>query len=277
MIFGRVLIVVGQVLQDPWLSITREGQFPTWLVDASNAGVPVRHSFGTPPGSFLRRIDRGHEWLRWHGRGRTLVPVLDEFLGRPFLTRFPSAEVVDFLEPGHVGWRQTLPDMYLAQRWKVLGSLRMAIHEEFDFVYFTTASSYVRVSRLLEVCSELPTELLYAGTRMQDAISGEEFASGASRIMSRDMVMEVLERSREYRNDVMEDVGLGRLIRTMGVQVTPLPSVNIDSIEALVQLTDEELLANFHFRMRSGSHTNRGDAELMHKLHQRLRSIESAA
>lgn len=273
--YPRILVIVGQVLNDPWLSITREGQFPTWLADASNAGVPVRHSFGTPPGRFLQPIDRGHEWLRWHGRGRTLVPMLDEFFGRPFRTQIPSAEVVEFLKPGHVGWRQKLPDLYLAQRWKVLGSLRMAIREEFDFVYFTTASSYIRVSRLLEVCSDLPTERLYAGTQMHDAISGEEFASGASRIMSRDVVMEVVEQFRDYRNDVMEDVGLGRLINSMGVQVTPLPSINIDSIETLVQLTDKELLANFHFRMRSGSHTNRADAHLMNQLHRRFQSLES--
>ena len=274
--YPRVLVVVGQVLSDPWLSITREGQFPTWLADASRLGVPVRHSFGTPPGKLLRRIDRGHEWLRWHGRGRTLVPVLDELFGRPFRQQVPSAKVVEFLEPGHVGWRQGLPDLYLAQRWKVLGSLCMAIREEFDFVYFTTASSYVRVGTLLEVCSTLPTERLYAGTPMHDSISGEEFASGASRILSRDVVMEVLKRFRNYRNDVMEDVGLGRLIRTMGVKVTPLSSVNIDSMDALVKLTDKELLANFHFRMKSGDRTNRKDASLMNQLHQRLQSIESA-
>ena len=203
------------------------------------------------------------------------MPVLDEFFGRPFRGRVPSAEVVEFVEPGHVGWRQELPDLYLAQRWKVLGSLRMACREDFDFVYFTTASSYVRVSRLLEVCSELPTERLYAGTAMLDAISGVEFASGASRIMSRDVAMEVLERFRDYHNDVMEDVGLGRLINSMGVQATPLPSVNIDSIESLVQATDEELLTNFHFRMRSGSHTNRADAYLMNQLHRRFQALES--
>lgn len=270
----RVLVIVGQVLIDPWLSITREGQFPTWLRDASRIGVPVRHSFGIPPGGLLRRLDRGHEWLRWHGRGRSLVPVLDELMGRPFRAIIPSSEVVEFLDAGHVGWRQRLPDLYLAQRWKVLGSLRMAVLEYFDFVYFTTASSYVRVGHLLEVCSGLPRERLYAGTPMRDAISNEDFASGASRIMSRDVVVEVLNRFRDYRNDVMEDVGLGRLISTIGVPLIPLPSVNIDSLDALVRLTNEDLRANFHFRMRSGSHQNREDAFLMKRLHQRLESIE---
>ena len=43
------------------------------------------------------------------------------------------------------------------------------------------------------------------------------------------------------------------------------------------QVSDEELRANFHFRLKSGSGTERQDVALMHRLHGRVRSLEHGA
>lgn len=271
-----VLVVIGQVLVEPWLGITRDGQFPTWLEDARSVGVPVRHSHGRRSNAVVRSLDRGHEWLRWHGRGRSLVPRIDSWFGTPWLDRVPKVEIGEFLAPDAVAWQQSLVDVYALQRWKIMGSLTQALTEEFSHVYFTTASSYVRVNELLSVVADLPSAGVYAGTPFTDAISGARFASGANRIFSRDVVEAVVREQKRYRNDVMEDAGLGRLILDMGIELTPLPSLNISSIEEVGSLTDEEILSNFHFRTTSHLLAERQDAQVMHALHARVVELESA-
>lgn len=272
----RLLIVVGQVLSEPWLSISREGQFSTWIPEAQECGVRVRHSHGNRSGPVVRVFDRWHEWLRWRGVGRSVVPRLDSWAGNFFLDTIPEVSIGQFLEDGHTAWHQNLTDVYACQRWKVVGSLAQALQEDFTHVYFTTASSYVRVSRLVEVVNSLPATRVYAGTRHVDSISGQTFASGANRILSRDVVELVVDQRRRYRNDVMEDVGLGRLISEVGVDLTELPSVNVSSLHELQRLDDAALLSNFHFRMTSGTRRSRQDAHLMKALHSRLQTISNS-
>ena len=270
----RILIVIGQVLSEPWLGITMSGQFPTWLEDASREDIPVRHSFGRRSGSVVRWMDRGHEWLRWHGPGRTWVPRIDSFLGRPLRAWVPKVVVCDFVSAGHVGWQQGLVDVYAMQRWKVLSSLTQCLNEDFTHVYFTTASSYVSVRELQRVINDLPESGVYAGTPLTDAISGVTFASGANRVLSRDVVSEIVSRKTAYRNDVMEDVGLGELVSKCGFMLCELPSVNISSDSELDSLADENIRSNFHFRMTSGTRDDRHDARLMLRLHRRIRSLD---
>jgi len=181
-----------------------------------------------------------------------------------------KVSVDDFAGQEKVGWRQSLPDLYMFQRWKVLGSLEQSLNEDFDFVYFTTASSYIRPLRLAEFVSSLPKSQVYAGTPLVDHDSGIAFCSGANRLMSRDVAEQVVANRRLYRNDVMEDVGLGRLLTELGVHLTGAPSLNLDSQESLNLVTSEVLAANFHFRLKSGTQRRRNDVELMHALHARL-------
>lgn len=270
------MIVIGQVLVDPWLTITRSGQLGTWLRGELPPGFFVRHSFARRPGPLMRIFDSSHEWLRWHGRGRRLVPRIDAAIGRRWLEHVQRLDSTSFAGRDRDAWSQGMPDIYALQRWKVIGSLTMAMREEFDFVYFTTASSYVRPGRLAEFVADLPYAGAYAGTPLQDAVSGVEFASGASRIMSRDVAAEVLREKRRYRNDVMEDVGLGRLIGELGYPLIPWPSVNVASTEELDALTDTEIVENFHFRMTSGTQKARQDVPLMHALHRRVLSLEGS-
>ena len=271
----EILIVIGQVLVDPWLSIALQGQFPTWLKDAQDQGIPVRHSHGWRSNSVLRSLDRAHEWLRWNGRGRILIPRVDGWLGTPWLDRVPKVKVGFFTYPNTVAWQQRLVDVYALQRWKVMGSLTQALTEDFTHVYFTTASSYVRINKLSAVVASLPTTGVYAGTPFTDAISGTRFASGASRILSRDVVESVVARRRRYRNDVMEDAGLGRLIHEMGIDLAPLSSINVPSVESVGELSDEQILDTFHFRTTSQSPTERRDAQVMEALHERVVKLET--
>lgn len=269
----RLMIVIGDVLHEPWHSISTQGQIPTWLATAERPGVVVRHSHGKKLSGVGRFADRWHERLRWSTHGRPRVPAIDAFFGKPFLKVVPTVRVTTWADSGQVAWAQDLPDMYVAQRWKVLGSLTQALTEDWDFIYFTTASSYVRVDALVEAVSVLPRREVYAGTVMRDWPSGMEFASGASRLFSRDTAELVLRERMNYRNDVMEDAGIGRILAGHGIELLPWYSINIDSLESLRGLSVDELLQSFHYRLTSGSLDDRRDIELMHALHNRLASI----
>ena len=265
-----VLIIVGQVLGEPWLDIATQGQLRTWVPEAEGRGLRVRHSYGIPPGRVLKRVDALHEWARWTHWGRRVVPRVDAAWGSILMNWRQRVAVNEFVGREHVGWRQSLPDLYMFQRWKVLGSLEQSLREEFDFVYLTTASSYVRPREFVEFASSLPRSRTYAGTEMIDHDTGLVFGSGASRFLSRDVVELVLANRDLYRNDVMEDVGLGRVVKKLGVDLIPAPSINIGSIAELDSLHDDALNEHFHFRLKSGSRERRNDVELMHALHQRL-------
>ena len=115
---------------------------------------------------------------------------------------------------------------------------------------------------------------VYAGTPFTDAISGTRFASGANRVFSRDVVEAIVREKKRYRNDVMEDAALGSLIQEMGIDLLPLESVNVPSIEAVEKLSDESILENFHFRTTSQVLAERRDPEVMRALHARVIDLE---
>jgi len=272
------MIVIGDVLHEPWRSISVDGQMRTWLVDAQdNPRIRVRHSHARRLGSIGRWFDRAHEQARWSTHGRRWIPLIDNIVGRPWRGWRPRVTVGTWAGSDQMSWAQSMPDMYALQRWKVVTSLTQALAEPgWDYVYFTTASSYVRVGALLERVDALPPSGVLAGTRMVEGTTLEVFASGANRIFSRDVAELVVRHRRAYSNDVMEDVGVSRLVAAHGVSVVSWPSVNLASRSDLEATPDQVLLHNHHFRLRSEEAGMRTDVALMHVLHDRLRNLETA-
>jgi hypothetical protein len=271
----RVLIVVGAVLNAPWYDMIREGQAQTWIPEADAAGFAVRQSHGKRLSKVGQWLDTQHERLRWTPRTQGVLSSVDNVFGKPFRRAIQRVHKGHFADTGLVSWQQSIPDFYALQRWKVVASCKTALEEEFDLLYFTTASSYINIPRMVELVRSLPTSRLYAGSAMTEGVTGEIFASGASRFLSRDLVKFVVENRDLYANDVMEDVGLGRMARNFGLSLTPLPSMNIASLEELHGVSDHDLQSNFHFRLKSGTADQRNDVAIMKELHLRLQGSTS--
>jgi hypothetical protein len=273
-----VLVVIGDVLHEPWYSISVHGQLRTWLLSIDqDPRIEVRHSHARRLGPIGRAFDRSHEWARWWQHSRRLIPRVDNAVGAPWRGTRARVKVGRWAGGSQVSWAQAMPDLYALQRWKVVNSMTQALTEpEWNFVYFTTASSYVRPGLLLERISTLPDSGAYAGTRMVEGVTGETFASGANRVFSRDVVELIVRERRHYANDVMEDVGLGRLLARHGIPVTAWPSLNLSSQVELNVVSDGELLEHHHFRLRSEVEGRRNDVALMRALHERILSLETA-
>jgi hypothetical protein len=72
----------------------------------------------------------------------------------------------------------------------------------------------------------------------------------------------------------IEDKAMGELFFKLGVQFIELPSLNITDYEGLNSPTlTEELISNFHIRVKSGSFEKREDVQLMHAIEKRLIEI----
>ena len=270
----KLMVVVGAVRHEPWQSMILLGQANTWMPEALDSGIPVRLSHGNGLSRVGRWLDDFHERWRWHARTQRLVPVVDNALGRPFRQKIQQVTTGVFPGTNVVAWQQRIPDYYALQRWKIIGSCVAALKEEFDYLYFTTASSYVRPKALIKVVQGLPTSGVYAGTSMIEGRTGEAFVSGASRILSRDFVEFLVRNRRSYANDVMEDVGMGRMAREFGIGLQSLNSLNIASEAELDALSDEEISRHFHFRLKSVRDGKRDDIHIMRRLHDRVHALE---
>jgi hypothetical protein len=142
---------------------------------------------------------------------------------------------------------------------------------EFDYLFRTTSASYVRAMELSKVCDALPREKYYGGAI---AYEGARFAAGNNILMSRDLVERIAMKKTVANPTIIEDVSLGNYMNSIGVKLSPLPQINIDSIEKMNYISDEELMSNFHFRLKSGTMKKRNDVEIMHVLHERISKID---
>lgn len=263
----KVLCAISHGVYSPWIEILSHGQEKTWLTDPRPDGVSVIHFHGTPLGAVGQSIDKWHEKIRWSTRLKaTSLRILDHFLTFPFrlyIPKYSKSEILITKDPAlHIHF----PDSYLTYRWKELSLFRYFINETSDdFLFMTTTSSYVRLKKLQEFVDLLPRGEIYAGALpYKDA----KFISGSNRILSRQLIIRILEISSKFNPAVIEDVALGTLIGKLGVTPITNPLTNVTDeaeIEAL-QLANK-LQFQYHLRLKSGSLKNRNDINLMLKLH----------
>ena len=134
----------------------------------------------------------------------------------------------------------------------------------------TTNNSYLNFTNLKKLVSELPLTEFYGGAKAYD---GAEFAAGNSRLISRDVAKLIMKNRRNFSLGLIEDSAMGKLVKSLDLDFTPLPTLIIESSERLAQISDLELKNHFHFRVKSGSITSRNDVQIMTSLHKRLVSL----
>jgi hypothetical protein len=120
---------------------------------------------------------------------------------------------------------------------------------------------------LKKLVSELPLTEFYGGAKAYD---GAEFAAGNSRLISRDVAQLIIKNRRDFSPGLIEDSAMGKLVKSLNLDFTPLPTLIIETPERLAQISDQELKQHFHFRVKSGLMTSRNDVQIMTSLHERL-------
>ena len=271
---SKILIVVGHGLYEPWINILHEGQRKTWLRWPLPESVKVIHLHGTPLSPFGWKLDRLHEKIRWTNRWVAMpLAWLDRFLLLPFRWYIPKISRSELLEIEEEVLHTHFPDSYLNFQWKFLALLKYFLEEtDFDFIFATTTSSMIKPFALQRLVSKFnPEENIYAGVKPYE---GANFAGGNNRLLSRRAANMIIENRWRIDPGTIEDKAMGELFSKLGVQFIELPSLNITDYEGLNSPTlTQDLISNFHIRVKSGTFEEREDVLLMHAIEQRLSEI----
>lgn len=270
---GALVVAIGHADVMPWSEIARRGQAKTWLANDDIQDVACIYVHGSGQKKPVARLDALHESVRWSRRFRGLpgkaLRVLDEFATFPTRSLVPNYEFVFDGELARPRLRVAVPDTYLFAPMKELALFEFFLrYTQADWLYMTTTSSYVRPRKLLAAASSLGKEAVYAGTPIK--AGSLTFASGANRLLSRDVVAAVYENRRRWQRSDLEDVGLGKLTSNLGFSLQPLGTLNVGSFEELAGVTEPSLRSGFHFRLKSGPLDARLDVDLMQALHARV-------
>ncbi len=264
-----VLIAVGHALQEPWSTIFRSGSEKTWLTSTLPEKFELVHFHGLPLKTFGLFWDRIHEHFRWKNRWFAApLAWIDTIIGYPILLFIPKIRISRNLHTTFPVFEVRFPDSYQFLRWKDLAVLKYFLEQtQSDYIFMTTNNSYLNFSNLKKLISDLPITEFYGGAKAYD---GAEFAAGNSRLISRDVAELIVKNRRNFSIGLIEDSAMGKLVKSLDLDFTPLPTLIIETSERLAQISDIELKSHFHFRVKSGSITSRNDIQIMTSLHERL-------
>jgi hypothetical protein len=270
----QLLISVAHSLKEPWLTIFREGSQNTWLQSPLPSEFKLVHFHGLKLSNFWNIWDAIHEKVRWKNRW-VAAPLrwFDLLVAFPFLNLIPSVKPSSALENTNPCFEINCKDTYQFLRWKDLAILKYFIENtRADYIFMTTNNSYVDFVELSHLVDSFPADSFYGGVV---PYNGANFAAGNNRFLSRDVAELILRNRREFSAGDIEDVALGKIATDLGFSFQPLKSLVLQSLQELESTSDEELLDNFHFRVKSGPLTSRNDVSIMLKLHSRLNGLRA--
>lgn len=269
----RILCLVGHGYYQPWIDIAVEGQDNTWLALDFPDGFQLVHFHGTPVGKLGLLFDKFHERIRWSNRfGNTLLRIFDLTVSIPFLAWMPQAKKSSLLKLRHDSFQIHCPDVYLTHRWKMKGMMQFVLKNyDFDYLFLTTSSSYIRPGKLLEVLVDCKRKNFLGGAK---AYAGASFAAGSNRILSRDLVEYLVRHPTSYLPHIIEDVSMSKSFTNIGIEISFQSHLDIESLAALDSITDYALESNYHFRLKSGPLGKRNDVAIMKALHNRFLQID---
>ena len=243
----KILCAISHGLYSPWIEIAKNGQEKTWLNEPRPENFEVIHYHATPLNQFGFVLDQFHEKLRWSNRFiSTALRILDYATTFPFLglkAKVTQSKLFQLTDPAiHVHF----PDTYLTYRWKGLAMFRYVLkHYDFDYLFITTTSSYIRPFELVKTAQNFPRNNLFAGAK---AYEGANFAAGSNRFISRDLLEKLVNSKRIYSPIWIEDVSLSKSLLKFGVSLKFVPHMDINSLQQLRHTTDSKLLENYHYR-----------------------------
>lgn len=256
----KVLVLVLSVDREPWRSIERDGQRATWAApSALDDAAPVRFYRGklTGPVRFvIASLTRILSIVGSDKTGSIAETVRNQFI-RLIGRRYHKSSSTTF---GDVIVTY-VPETYAMVTTKLFAALSHVLATEtFDYLFRTNTSTYVDRQRLIEFAEDLPRMRYWGGfTGISEGIT---FTSGAGTLMSRDCVADAM--TAEWDWDLVDDVALGRVLTSLGIEAQPLARPVLESVESV---STAELGA---FMWRCQGVQERNDVRIMRTLHSAL-------
>ena len=263
--------------REPWLSIAVQAQVKHW--DLQNYKDFEVSYFFSNTSKLANQLNSLIENLRWE-KGRNASYFISYLLMislAPFKKLIPKTLEVDESESkiSAFGLKINIPELTSTMRWKKVAFLKYFLeHTKSDYVIIITSSSILNFSAVEKIILDLDKikSPVYAGP--SQPAHDCDFVSGSFTIINRAGVILLLNNLKLMPVHVMDDVAFGTAFKKLKVPITDVKNLNIDSLLQLEGLSDEKILANGHFRLKSGSLNSRNDISIMNQLLKRLRLKE---
>ncbi len=267
------LVGVMHINREPWVSIVRDGQIPTWPLQ-THKKFEVIYFHGTLS-RFSWESNKIIEKLRWN-LGRNASYAISYFLMlifSPWRSSVPKT-VDSIIEKSGVSYRAKhvkIPEMTSTIRWKKIAMLNHFLESsKAEYLLITNSSSLVNFDAIANWLDARhnPKVPLYAGP-IHDGYDGK-FVSGSFTLLNR-LAVELLFKERKLLPlHVMDDIGFGTAFSKLSVAPIEIESLIISSEGDLDRYSDSELRKACHFRLKSGNLSARNDVIIAKKLIQRL-------
>lgn len=255
------LVIIGHALYSPWLDILLEGQLKTWV----DAGADnILHSHGKAVGRYLHCADQKYWQLKWSKKWGRFVFILERVLLPP-LNRVKASVSISQSGFGFKSLAVKMPDLNLMMNRKSLAVMDFAARADYDFIVFTTSSSYINLKNLKQVLCALPREGVVAGRILQQ--HSLRFPSGSFRVFTPDVLRLAIGSRNSYKYWLPEDLALGKLLEEFNLEYIELRSEDVPTIEALQDLDSESIRQTIHFRVKNEVDGIRTDIQTMKALH----------
>ena len=274
-----LLITVIHSQQSPWKQIAELGQLATWIPEAKEAGYNLAYCYGRTPEKITSKLDTHLEKYRWHYGARIsdLRNLINIVIARPFASWIPRARRESFgnSKVEIVGIRVPIIELYVTTRWKQLSLFRYFIENtSCKYLVMITSATYCVPDKLLIEIEKLSGEKVYAGPLYAKNSKGV-FVSGAQLILDRNFIEELISNPKLLPTHLLNDVGLGVYAQKQGIVPLEMKTIDISSSDELERTTDEAIIENYHFRLKSIDQNTgkRQDIGLFIQLHDRLKAL----
>lgn len=260
-----LIVALLQVKAEPWQSIYEKGQLPTWIQKCPDS-IQIVNVYGKQPNNFIRSLDKFHEKLRWNSYLRLILNIFDRFLNvflrkmnNPKWTAKKDEKVIN-LNIEVTSTNLTLPNVEIALFKYFLNST------DANYLYISNTSSYLNLDNLLKLIESFPKEKVYGGTMVQTP--QVKFASGANRIISRDLVKYLVDNFNKWEFQYLCDLSMGKLLAGQNLNEVEIPSLGFKSVSEILETDLSSIKSSPHFRLKSGTLKSRSDHLLMQKIHE---------
>lgn len=260
-----VVIAVSHSEVHPWIEI-KEAQEKTWIKNLPN-NMEVIFYLSKPAPFIIKKIDFLIERFRFNSKFGRLVSVINKM----------SAKFISHKIPTYIysqSTRSLIVDSW--STYQLFGRRNLALFEWFlkntnaNFLYQTNVSSYINVNKFTEKLSEFDkVDFIYAGSIINPDKSPFSIVSGSGKLLSRNLIVEIMKNPRILKFDNLEDVALAESINRLGVEAIDLPRLDIPNLSKLRSCSDRELASHFQYRCKSDAFP-RIDVQIMQELHARL-------
>ena len=259
----KIAIVIADSSGEPFEEI-KTSLHPGIWERLAFLGADIFYVKGEEPNGLQQILNNFSEGLRY-SKFWPVQNLLDRFLLLKFNSRIPSCSVnQQFIE---VEIREGLRTLGV----KMLSAYRYIYQENYDYIFKTTLSSIVNEEAFLNFIQDLPQEgIFYGGTPVN--FGKHPFASGSNTLLNRSALEFIFDNVNHWNHGFLDDVAMGRIFEGI-VEVTPIASLHIDSMNQINKISSHEIKHTIHFRCKSRSEP-RNDVEIIQELKKRLRAPE---